>query len=66
MWILTREINDYNQDGQYYVKAFINKPSREELKKYGIIEESYIDHILNGGGREDNETEWFYLIEETE
>lgn len=63
IWVLTREINEYDQDGEYYVKAFGEKPSKEQLMAHGVREEA-IEHTLNGGGRASlKENEWFHLRE---
>jgi hypothetical protein len=66
LWVLTRQINAYDQDGAYYVAVFSKKPTAEQIANaLGIIPSSlYIQHILNGGGREKFEDEWFNLFEE--
>jgi hypothetical protein len=73
IWILTRRINAYEQDGSYFVTAFIEKPTvlelinlfYEDMSIEDFISEServqFISHILNGGGRQDYEHEWYYL-----
>lgn len=33
IWVLTREHNDYDQHGAYFVAAFIKKPSHAALAK---------------------------------
>ncbi len=53
IWILTEEYNDYDQHGEYFLAAFKEKPSLEELKKYDY------DHI----GRVHNEYSWCNLEE---
>jgi hypothetical protein len=60
-WILTREINEYDQDGEYFVAVFFTKPTLEELKLMLGLENKVIIHILNGGGRRKTENEWFHL-----
>jgi hypothetical protein len=64
-WILTREINEYDQDGEYFVAVFRSKPSHEILEDILNIDPYYgkklIEHILAGGGRRDNEHEWYHL-----
>jgi hypothetical protein len=58
MWILTTTYNTYNQEGDYFITAWLNKPSREEIAKTCGIDisgkytnsDSRIDYILNGGG----------------
>jgi hypothetical protein len=79
MWIITRAINQYDQDGDYMFSAYVcDKPSREELRilfygtKYNPTvhdkkdrddREKFISNLLNGGGRMDVENEWYYLTE---
>lgn len=68
VWILTRAINDYNQDGEYFVAVFKEKPSREQLSaatgaKY---DSEVVDNLLwNGGIRLGDEETWYYLSEVT-
>lgn len=33
MWVVTKEVNEYNQRGDYLVCVFENKPSFKDLKK---------------------------------
>lgn len=64
VWILTREVNDYNQDGEYFVKVFADKPSKGELKSsYPLTNEEVENLLLHGGGRLEIESEWYYLRE---
>jgi len=57
IYILTREINAYDQDGEYFVAAFRDKPTSDELLKQGA---THLDRL-------NNEYEWFNLKEcETE
>lgn len=62
IWVLTREINDYNQDGEYFVAAWNKKPTHEMLKEIMGVQNA--DHVLAGGGRIKWENEWFYLKEQ--
>lgn len=68
MWILTYEVNEYDQYGEYFKDAWPEKPTREQIEKILQNEKMnytdiLIDHILDGGGRQDVEYEWFYLFE---
>lgn len=76
MWIITRKINQYDQDGEYFFAAFITKPTPDKLcqlfYKKSIkdladndkdIAIKYIIHMHKGGGRQHKEDEWFYLNE---
>lgn len=61
IFVLTREINQYDQDGAYFVAAFNNKPTREQLLANGVSER-YVDHTLQFGGRSaEMEDEWFNI-----
>jgi hypothetical protein len=61
VWVLTRAINQYDQDGDYFVAAFGNYPTKEDLIKVTKCSEEYIQHILEKGGRKHKENEWYYL-----
>lgn len=63
VWILTEEYNQYDQYGEYFLAVFKNKPTAEKLKKFGITEQ-LVQHVLNGGGRQNVEDQWFLLKEE--
>lgn len=46
MWIITCDVNDYNQHGEYFITCFKKKPSFEEfvkvyLKAEGLRENYY-------------------------
>lgn len=71
-WVLTRTINQYDQESDYLISVFVSKPSIKELidffrkneKELSIfISSALIGHIFNGGGRIKHEDEWFYLTE---
>lgn len=70
VWVLTREINQYDQDGSYFEAVFLNKPTAEQLEAAGVS--SYlIGHTLRqnypdgacGGRTERLEDEWWNLEE---
>lgn len=63
MWILTREINEYDQDGEYFVDAWENYPSVESLMKATSCDEEYCIWLQEtGGGRKKyGEWEWFHF-----
>lgn len=74
IWILTRAINAYDQEGDYFMSAWLQKPTRQELlkllyegsgenKDYNSRHHAKVGHILEGGGREKIEHEWYYLKE---
>ena len=64
MWIVTRAINDYNQYGDYFVAAFNNEPTFQDLKKLLPDEDDVtIGKLIRGGGRQNFECNWYYLTE---
>ncbi len=63
VWVLTREINQYDQDGAYFVEIFKDFPTKEKLLKVGVYEDN-ADRLLHGeNGRRNGEDEWWYLEE---
>lgn len=62
MWIVTKKINDYNQHGVYFISAYNNKPTIEELTLLMYSREE-AEYLINGGVRKDNEDVWYNLIE---
>ena len=62
MWILTEGYDDYDQHGKYFVKAWLNKPTLEQIMKLDISEIVAL-HILKGGGRIENDYQWYSLEE---
>lgn len=60
VWILTREVNEYDQDGEYFVAVFGEKPHHTLLTANGVPQE-HLRHVLNGGGHIGVEHEWFHL-----
>ncbi len=63
VWILTEEYNQYDQYGEYYLAAFRDKPTLAQLIKLDMSEQE-AQHVLNGGGRQKNEDQWYNLKEE--
>jgi hypothetical protein len=63
IWVLTREINQYNQDGEYFVGAWRKKPTHQQLTEVGVPQDR-LSMVLEGGGRVYPEEEWFYLKEQ--
>ena len=62
IYILTSMYNDYDQHGEYFIKAFKEKPAIDELRN--LINEDdnvLINLINNGGGRMGVEYCWYYL-----
>lgn len=72
VWVLTREINQYDQDGAYFETVFAEKPTVKVMANYlsGKVHTDDVmsalalcEHIIEGGGRVDAEYEWFNLEE---
>jgi hypothetical protein len=72
VWILTYEVNEYDQHGEYFSGVWADKPSLETMKHLLLVhgycsnsEDAEKDalHVLNGGGRRDIEHAWFWLRE---
>jgi hypothetical protein len=61
IWVLTREINEGNQDGEYFVDAWTEEPTPQMLLDSGVPENRLRHIFMNGGGRIGGEDEWFYL-----
>jgi len=75
VWVLTRSINDYNQEGEYFVAVFAQRPTVKTLADYFtkngggqfadvMAAVSFLEHVIAGGGRRGTEHEW-YDLEET-
>jgi hypothetical protein len=60
VWVLTRELNQYDQYGEYFVAVFGEAPHHTDLTEHGVPQ-NRLRHVLNGGGRVDYEDEWYYL-----
>lgn len=73
VWVLTREHNEYDQHGEYFVAVFGKKPTLGELADFMAKQEdaprpgnildgvAFIMHLHGGGGRRDSESVWFNL-----
>lgn len=64
IWVLTESYNDYDQHGEYYLQAWLSKPTKEDLIKVGV-NPGETDHVLAGGGRRNNEYQYYNLMEQT-
>ncbi len=70
VWVLTREHNDYNQYGEYFVAVFAQQPSvmqmAEALRGHRDAADvmaalALVEHVRAGGGRRGDENDWFNL-----
>jgi hypothetical protein len=62
IWVLTEEVSDYDQYGEYFVGAWNKKPTHQMLSALGVPQ-NRLRHVLNGGGRVGYEGAWFFLKE---
>lgn len=75
VWVLTREINEYDQHGSYFEAVWAKKPSVQQLVSYfsdgnktsyhsDVIKAlEFFLHLHSGGGRMGTEYEWYNLEE---
>ena len=64
IWVLTTEVNEYDQVGEYFSAAWSHKPSKAELASaLPTALDDLLVHVLNGGGRQDAEYAWHFLRE---
>lgn len=63
MWIITRCINEYDQDGDYFFAAFTEHPSLNEIMLTVGCNENYANNILSNRGRVNLEHDWYFLTE---
>lgn len=75
VWVLTYEVNAYDQEGAYFAEVFKERPSAEALTLV-LIDHNYIEkywtkeyqnevaqRIISGVGRKSDEHRWFTLEE---
>lgn len=63
MFILTREENLYDQQGEYFCAAFLEKPTLEKLINLFKGDLALSAHVQKGGGRRGAENVWYNLFE---
>lgn len=76
IWVLTREHNDYDQFGKYFVAAWASCPTLQQLAEFFALSSeleyvpnahnvmdmvAFLEHLRNGGGRRGTEDVWFNL-----
>jgi hypothetical protein len=60
IWVLTSEVNEYDQFGEYFEYGWAEKPTKEMvLKRLPKNAHKDIDHIMEGGGRLNDSYEWY-------
>ncbi len=73
VWVLTYECNRYDQEGEYFLAVFGQKPNYEQLalalKDASDVPSSvmaaivFLERLLKGGGRLGTEDTWYNLKE---
>ena len=63
IWVVTRGINQYDQDGEYFVAAYHEKPTFQQLKELIKQDDVTVGKLTRGGGQQSNEYEWWWLQE---
>jgi len=66
IWIITKEYNEYDQFGEYFVAAFSAKPTFSQLKELITESDDIVGRLTRGGGRRDSEYHWYNLHEQKE
>jgi len=67
LWVLTTRYNLYDQQGEYFLAAWLMKPAPEWVQR--VVEqerrlrEGELYFIMSGGGRQDGEQQWFSLTQ---
>jgi len=62
LFVITCEVNEYDQYGEYFVMAFAKRPVLGDLGNL-TVDAMTKKHILAGGGRRGNEEVWYNLCE---
>ena len=66
MWIVTIEYNEYNQQGEYFLAAYLEKPTFKQLKKLIGEDDVTVGKLTRGGERQGEAYTWYNLFEATE
>ena len=66
IWVLTTAYNMYDQQGDYFVAAWLSKPTESDIALAANVGRVEAEHIFNGGGRRKVEDQWFNLFEVSE
>ena len=62
VWVVTEEVNAYDQFGEYLIGVFIEKPTVDQLQLLlPRLSVKAAEHLQQGGGRIKAEDEWYYL-----
>ena len=64
VWVLTYEVNDYDQHGEYFEAVYGHRPTLEQLLDVGGMGRSTAKRLVAGvSGREGTEHMWWHLHE---
>ena len=67
MWVVTAEVNAYDQEGDYFVAVYKDKPTFKQLKELlAEKDDATIGKLTRGGGRQKWEDVWYNLFEVSE
>jgi hypothetical protein len=64
VWVLTQSLDLPDQEGEYFVAYWPQKPTFSELYVFFADEKlsgAVLNHILKGGGRRGTEYSWYCL-----
>lgn len=62
MFTLTKAVNAYDQEGEYLITVFKEVPTIGQIMKVLNCSKTFALFLTaTGGGRKENENEWFYL-----
>jgi len=61
LYVLTRAINQYDQEGDYFEAVFTEIPSKDKIKELLKCSDKEAEHIIKGGERQETEQEWYIL-----
>lgn len=65
IWVLTMEVNEYDQHGAYFIAWYPKYPTIQQLGLVlNINDIELFKHIRAGGGRIGTEDVWYHLCEE--
>ncbi len=72
MFAITSAVNAYDQEGDYLEVIFDSTPTLQQLsdwyyntklEKLNDEQLLFLAHLKRGGGRQANESQWYYLTE---
>lgn len=62
IYVVTKEVNEYDQYGSYFVAVFRSSPSIKKLENLNLgLSFEELQHLQEGGGRINTEDQWYWL-----